>query len=154
MDPSRTVKTHCTFFLRFGQCDYWPCKYSHEQPSEGTEDRKTFDWTAKNSGVVLVDSDSDADSNSVYGRFTRKGKKVEQHRPELRAKVVGGNFESRISELGINRGRVPYHKEADYENSSDDDDDEQGKEVKVVEGQKEEADSEASDKEEDELISF
>ncbi|KAI5812367.1 hypothetical protein BZA77DRAFT_324405 [Pyronema omphalodes] len=32
-DPSRVVKTHCTFFLRHKQCDFWPhCKFSHEKP--------------------------------------------------------------------------------------------------------------------------
>ncbi|KAG0125431.1 hypothetical protein HOY82DRAFT_673077 [Tuber indicum] len=32
-DPLKHIKTHCTFFLRFGECDYWPsCKFSHEQP--------------------------------------------------------------------------------------------------------------------------
>ncbi|RPA96601.1 hypothetical protein L873DRAFT_1221704 [Choiromyces venosus 120613-1] len=32
-DPLKHIKTHCTFFLRFGECDYWPsCKFSHERP--------------------------------------------------------------------------------------------------------------------------
>ncbi|KAI5851828.1 hypothetical protein BZA05DRAFT_44744 [Tricharina praecox] len=32
-DPRKLLKTHCTFFLRFGECDYWPkCKFSHDQP--------------------------------------------------------------------------------------------------------------------------
>lgn len=32
-DPAKHIKTHCTFFLRFGECDYWPaCKFSHERP--------------------------------------------------------------------------------------------------------------------------
>lgn len=32
-DPKKSLKTHCTFFLRFGECDFWPeCRFSHDQP--------------------------------------------------------------------------------------------------------------------------
>ncbi|KAL7274263.1 hypothetical protein RUND412_002842 [Rhizina undulata] len=51
-DPTKHIKTHCTFFLRFGECDYWPdCKFSHERPSgyvprpSGSGSRNLNLWT-------------------------------------------------------------------------------------------------------------
>lgn len=64
-DPARN-KTHCTFFLRFGECDYWPsCKFSHERP-EGT-DR----WRGNKQTAREEDTGPEADPPS-FGARKRK----------------------------------------------------------------------------------
>ncbi|KAA8903017.1 hypothetical protein FN846DRAFT_69864 [Sphaerosporella brunnea] len=46
-DPHRLIKTHCTYFLRFGECDYWPaCKFSHDIQEGRTKVMRnsTYSW--------------------------------------------------------------------------------------------------------------
>ncbi|KAH0615280.1 uncharacterized protein H6S33_000916 [Morchella sextelata] len=58
--PSQHIKTHCTFFLRFGECDYWPtCKFSHERP-EGS-------WRSSSRKLATTLPQRRSGSNSISG---------------------------------------------------------------------------------------
>ncbi|KAH8147929.1 uncharacterized protein LAJ45_08030 [Morchella importuna] len=58
--PPQHIKTHCTFFLRFGECDYWPtCKFSHERP-EGS-------WRSSSRKLTTTFPQRRSGSNSISG---------------------------------------------------------------------------------------
>lgn len=62
-DPTKRIKTHCTFFLRFGECDYWPaCKFSHEAPDGA---RKWCGNKLPSKPKKSVSSSSDAEKTDI-----------------------------------------------------------------------------------------
>lgn len=74
-DPARN-KTHCTFFLRFGECDYWPsCRFSHERP-EGTDKWRGNKQTAKEDGTGRKSTSSPPPEAAPQSFGARKRKEI------------------------------------------------------------------------------